>query len=245
MEPKCDTREYRQIPIAHIATDTIKNIILFAAAEADAHERIKFYLAILKRSAFRTTAGKFFKELVLSWFYAHTDVSIPCHAANATSPFLQIPACGGDRTGFFGSKSALKKKAHGKALPLLLLPESQSFPTADAIVLTEEFIITIQITIANSHTARGTGFAAIQEHLSVVTKRSREWRHVFITDNQNSAKSLQNQTFNELPSGIRIYSAVFDVGIPSILREHVERFNNQKVSVSWLHAIGAYEVMIH
>ena len=231
-------------PIGHIATDTIKNIILYAAAEADAHERIRFYLVISKQSAFRTTAGKFFEELVLSWFFAHTNVFIPCHAADATSPPLRIPACGPNQTVFFCSKSALKKKARGKALPLLLLPGSQSFPTADAIVLTEEFIITIQVTIANSHTAKGTDFAAIEEHLSVVTKRSREWHHVFITDNQTSAKSLRNQTFKELPSWVRIYSAVFDVCTPTIHREHVEGFNNQRVSVSWLHAIGAYEVMI-
>ena len=244
MEPKGE--ESRQTPIGRIATDRIRDIILYAAAEAEAHERVKFYLTISKQPGFRTSAGKMFEEFVLSWFYAHSDNYIPCDATQATSPYLQIPACGGEgHTVFFSSKSALKKKTRGDTiLPLLLLPTSQSFATADAIILTEEFIITIQVTIADSHKAKGSGFATIEEHLSVVTKRSREWHHVFITDNQTSAKSLRNQTFKELPSWVRIYSAVFDVCTPTIHREHVEGFNNQRVSVSWLHAIGAYEVMI-
>lgn len=249
MEPKGDTSEYRQTPIGHIATDTIKKIILYAAAEANAHARIKFYNMISKQTAFRTTAGKFFEEFVLSWFHAHTDVSIPCHAADATSPPLQIPACGVDQTVFFGSTSALRKRSREKTFPMLLLPESERYPTADAIILTEKLIITIQVTIADNHKAKGAGFATISEDISVVVKLNKPWYHVFIADNEDSARSLRNQSFSELPSGVRIYSAVFDVGTPTILREHVVRFDNQRVSArvsaSWLRAIGAYESYDH
>ena len=231
MEPKGD--ESRQTSIGRIATDQIRDIILYAAAEAEAHERVRFYLTISKQPGFRISASKMFEEFVLSWFYAHSNNYVPCDAAQATSPYLQIPACGEEEhTVFFGSKSALKKKTRSDTiLPLLLLPTSQSFPTADAIILTEESIITIQVTIANSHKVKGSGFATIEQHLSVVAKRSRKWCHVFITDNEYSAMSLRNQTFSELPRRVQIYSAVFDVGTPSITRKQVEGFKNRRVSV--------------
>ena len=240
MEPEGDTEELRQSLIGYIATDRIKNIILYAAAEAEAHERIRFYLAISKQPGFRQTAGKMFEDLVLSWFYGHSNGHMPCFAAQDNSS-LQIPACGEDHTVFMGSKSAVQNAIRAKTLPLLLLPLSPAYRTADAIVLTEDFIITIQVTIADNHSVAPSGFAFIEEYLPSVTK---QWCHVFISDNENGAASLRSQTLNDLPSRIRIYSAVFDVGTPSIVRKHVEEFNNRKVSVSWLHAIGAYEVMI-
>jgi len=166
-----------------------------------------------------------FRDLVLSWFYAHSDGHIPCVAAQGTS-FLQIPACGEDNTIFIGRKTAVQNEIRAKTLPLMLLPLSPAFGTADAIVLTEEFVITLQVTIADNHTAKPGGFAIIEEYLP--DNRPNKWCHVFITDDEDVAASLRRQTFSDLPSQVRIYSAVFDVGTPSIRRKHVEEFNNQK-----------------
>lgn len=228
MEPEGLTEESRQISIGHIATDRIKNVILYAAAEAGAQERIKFYLKISKQPGFRTSAGTMFKEFVLSWLHAYSDVYIPCVAAQGTSSSFQIPACGENHTVFFASKNFLKENIRAKTLPLLLLPRSTAFPNASAIVLTDEFIITIQVTISDSHAVDGDGFAIIEDHLPGVTKRLKKWRHVFITDNENTATSLRRQNFSHIPSKVAIYSAVFDVGIPSIARKHVEEFKNKQ-----------------
>jgi hypothetical protein len=245
MEPKGLTEGLRRISIGHIATDRIKNIILYAAAEAKAQKRIDFYFTISTQPGFRTSVGNMFEEFVLSWLYAHSDAYISCVAAQRTSPSLQIPACGpgGDNTVFFASKTFFRKNIGVKTPPLLLLPTSPAFSTADAIVLTQEFIITIQVTISDKHTANVDGFALIEDYLPSKTKRSKKWCHVFITDDESSATSLRSQTFSGIPSQIEIYSAVFDVGMPSISRKHVEGFNERKneVSVSWLHAAGAYD----
>jgi hypothetical protein len=49
---------------------------------------------------------------------------------------------------------------------------------------------------------------------------------------------------SDLPKGILVYSAVFDVGRSEITLELMEAFDEKKVSGSWLHAMGAYWVKI-
>jgi hypothetical protein len=78
MEPKGLTKELRQISIPCQATDRIKDIILYAATEAGAQQQLNFYLRISKQPGFRTSAGKMFKEFVLSWLYAHSEGYLCC-----------------------------------------------------------------------------------------------------------------------------------------------------------------------
>jgi len=93
---------------------------------------------------------------------------------------------------------------------LCLLPVVDNFPTADAIVLTKAHLITIQVTIANSHSANPDGFTKIGEYIPATVIKTRKWCHVFITDDEKSAKSLRKP----LPQspGIGVYSAVFKYG---------------------------------
>ena len=235
MEPNGLTKELRQESIRYIATDRIKNIILYAAANAQAQDRLSFYLTISKEPGFRKFAGAMFKDLALSWFYG--NCYIPCVTAqlDCTSS-LQIPYCGENNTVFFASKKALRKDLRMKSLPLLLFPTSPEFTTIDAVVLTEESIITIQVAISDSHPVNRGDFAIIEDYLPNATRRSKRWCHVFITDDENSATSLRSQTFKGLPSEVQIYSTVFDVGTPGIDRELVEDFNNKKNKVSVLAA---------
>jgi hypothetical protein len=152
---------------------------------------------------------------------------------------LQIPACGEKQTVFFGSKNGLKNTNMDR-LPLCLLPTSRTFATVDAIVLTDKFIITIQVTISAERSAKSDGFATIRASLPTGIAEN-EWCHVFITDTDDHAASLRNQTLSEVPSNIQIYSGVFDVDRRSgISREHLEAFDEHKVSASWLHVVVAY-----
>src|ERR1700691_6390657 len=57
----------RQVPIAEMATDRIKSIISYAAADADAEDGIKFYHTISKHPDFRISAGQMFEKFVLCW----------------------------------------------------------------------------------------------------------------------------------------------------------------------------------
>jgi hypothetical protein len=152
------------------------------------------------------------------------------------SSVLEIPACEKERAYFFGSKTALmslKKASLGK-LPVCLLPTSKAFVAVDAIILTKDSIITIQVTISDKHSAK-SGFDDVEE---AGIRKGRSWCHVFITDNDRRAESLRGQTLGDLPKDISLHSAVFDIG--RIYHEHLHAFDNKKVSGSWLHAIGAH-----
>ena len=191
MEPEGDTEDLRRILIGDIATDHIRDIILCASTEAKANKQIEFYFTISKQPGFKTSAGKMFKELVLSWLYTHSNCSIPSIAAQSTSSRLKIPACRENNTLFFDSETAVENSIKAKsARPLMLIPTSLAFPTVNAIILTKTCIITVQITLSANHSASNTGFDLIDNHLPSTTKKSKKWQHVFITDNLNKAASL-------------------------------------------------------
>ena len=226
-----------------MATNYIRDIILYAAAEVDANELIRFYHLISKIPDFRASAGNMFERFVLSWLSSDPNAPLlicsPAAASDPDNPVLEIPACGMERTSFFGSYTALKK-ARVDQLPLCLLPTSQTFAAVDAIIYTEDSIITVQVTISNEHSAKGDGLTAIEKAIPSRIKKNRKWCHVFITDNDKNATSLRGQTLSDLPKRFSIYSGVFDIGQLTRARTSIEAFDEKRVSRSWLHANGAY-----
>jgi hypothetical protein len=108
------------------------------------------------------------------------------------------------------------------------------------------------VTISHRHTTEESGFTTIKQNLPTITavaKRTNEgrkkrkkkdkgplWCHVFITDDEEKAKSLRAQTLSELPRGIFVYSAVFSVGEFDVTSERMRRLEEEMVSESWLYA---------
>lgn len=222
----------RQVPIACMATDRIKTIVLYAAADADAQLRIRFFLKLSKQPGFQDFMGQIFGAFVQSWLYFFPEKEpLLCLPAVTRLPNLQISACGEEQTAFFHCPAALKKlKVHD--LPLCLLPTtSQTFANADAIILADNFIITIQVTISDNHSTHGDSFNIIEKSLPdhLIKKSKDHWYHVFITDSDNKAASLRYQTLCRLPKNIHVYSGVFNVGRSGITRKHLEAINEIKV----------------
>ncbi|KAH9031086.1 hypothetical protein EDB84DRAFT_180018 [Lactarius hengduanensis] len=226
IRPESQNRKGRRRQISEMATDHIKMIISYAAAEATAQDRIYFYQTISTRPEFSAPADKMFKAFVLCWLYARPNVeSLRCFATD--QPDLEIPACGEKQTTFFDSKNGLRT-VNGNKLPLCLLPRSANFTTADAIVITGESIITIQVTLSDRHSAEGSGVDEINKLVPCRLRRDK-LRHVFVTNDVNMAASLRNQTFTEIPENIIIYSGAFDIGRSGVTREHMEVFNEKKI----------------
>ncbi len=238
IRPKDQNRNGRMIQITEMATDHIKTIISYAATDAKAQEQIKFYHTISTQPGFRASAGKMFERFVLSWLYARSNME-PIHCFATGQLDLEIPACGEEQTTFFNSKNCLENVNWDQFLPLCLLPTSKSFPSADAIVITDESVITIQVTVSDQHSKKGSGFTDIKKLIPPGLRRD-NWRHVFITDDDDRAVSLRNQTLRGLLEDILLYSGVFDIGRSSVTRKHMEAFNEKKVSGFWLHRIAAY-----
>ena len=170
LHPETKSEEGRQVPIADVATDRIKTIISYAAADAKAEERVKFYYMISKEPTFSTSQGKMFERFVLTWLPSYNMAPLSCTPkhADGQQPKLEIPSCGcDDAHKICGSLNDLSKTIVN-TFPFCFLPSSGSFPTADTIVITKQSIITIQVTITRTHDTKKKGFEDIKASLPTI-----------------------------------------------------------------------------
>ncbi len=244
--PEDDSEKGRQVMVAVFASKRVETIIAHAVANARAEERLKFYDMISRHTWLRSPVGHLFEIVVLTWLSARSGVPpLTCHPAIKTGPAIDIPAPGNDATIFFGSSTGSKnevRKMVTKKEILCLLPLRANFTTADAIVITPQYIITIQVTIADKHSAKGHGFDEIKDYVPLSIINARKWCHVFVTDNKKSAKSLR-KPLPQFPN-IGIYSAIFNYGRAkddnsetNIGFDDMKAFDERRVCEHWLHAI--------
>ncbi|KAH9025050.1 hypothetical protein EDB84DRAFT_1440509 [Lactarius hengduanensis] len=142
-------------------TDHIAQIVAHAYAKHDNAVRLSFYKAMSGHMWFAASAGYLLENYMLLWFSdALAAHSLHCTLAKAGSAELKIPVCGKNQK-FFSSVAGLKGANSLKPHPYCLIPVSQRFTTADAIVLTDEFVITVQVTVSSTHDAKEAGFDSI------------------------------------------------------------------------------------
>ncbi|KAH9010580.1 hypothetical protein EDB85DRAFT_1211358 [Lactarius pseudohatsudake] len=233
VRPEVDEdRGGRRVPLAEMASEHIREIISCAAAGAEAQKRVEFFRTISTQPSFKASAGDMFESFVLSWLYAGSNLE-PLRCFATGEPILEIPTCGKEKTTFSGSDDAVEN-VNWDELPLCLMPTVKNYPTADAIVITDESIITIQVTVSYRHKAKETGFTKIEKLISSHVTRDK-WFHVFVTDGDRAAASLQDQYLPEVPEDIVIYSTVFDIGRSAVTRENMKAFNEKRLcnSLVW------------
>jgi hypothetical protein len=244
--PKGKDEVGRQILVADIATDHIRAIISYAIADATAQERTNFYYTISKEPKFSVSLGKIFKHFVLTWLASDDLAPLPCTSINTHSPQLTVSACGWKGTQkICGSLNDLQKTTVD-TLPLCFLPSA----SVDAIIFTEHFIITIQITNSRSQNTKKRFFSDIKKNLPTITitpgKKAKQyvkpptWCHVFITDHEKKTRALRHQKLTELPRDVHPYSAVFDVDQFKVKSEHMRHLDEVRVRAPWLHTISTY-----
>lgn len=84
----------------------------------------------------------------------------------------------------------------------------------DAIVCSGTCIITIQVTMSETHPLNPRVFKLIKASLPKRFRKRRRWCHVFITDEEEKAKRLQTKSYQGLENigfFISIYSSVLNV----------------------------------
>jgi hypothetical protein len=109
--------------------------------------RLSFYKAMSRDAWFSASAGNIFKTGVLLWLrHPPAKGFLLCVPASDGSTPLEIPACRHNMK--FFSKPTDLKDVDEQNLPKCLVPVHQIFPTLEAIVLTNLFVITIQMTAA-------------------------------------------------------------------------------------------------
>ena len=198
------------------ASNYILGFVSRAYAKLDLATRQRFYNAISGHTWFGASAGHIFESGVLLWFrYSPAGELLSCnpaeeHLTGYPVPVLEIPVCGENMK--FISKTEDLRLVAGFDLPVCLVPVPQTFPTADAIVLTEEYIITVQMTVASRHDTNRIGFQTIHDGLPSAFREAHTWCHVFVTDTEDKAKSLRKLQVDPVGTkGIHVYSAFIDI----------------------------------
>ncbi|KAI0290641.1 hypothetical protein B0F90DRAFT_591568 [Multifurca ochricompacta] len=182
-------------------------------AAQDVLHQIRFYNMVSNHLWFKGSAGYMFETIVLAWLCANSESSRT--PAQSASPQLTIPMCQ-------GCCMLSSKEQHDlgdlndRETPFCVIPVSKAFPSVDAMIITDNHIITIQVTVASKHSVKSTGFLQIVNKFPKGFQMFRKWCHVFVTDRaKNAASLLTTWTERDLELdgdiNIPIYSAVLDV----------------------------------
>ena len=232
----------RRIAIVEFGTNLLREIFARVYAQQDQAVRYSFYKTIREHSWFDSPAGYIFEIHVLLWFWHYNTYSplLYCTGIKANSRSLQIPLFEGNLKFFFKAEELKIIGEPGK--PICLVPTSGTFFSLNAIVLTNNAVITVQITIALEHDAKEEEFDLIYRNLPPGLLEKRPHRcHVFITDKEITAKSLREQNHTQIPNGTLVYSTAISVGsmdssIPAT-EERIDALEKARVSVHWLYVI--------
>ena len=117
------------------------------------------------------------------------------------------------------------KSANRRQISFAWIPASRSDASFDAVMCTQNDIITIQVTVAATHSVKATGFERLKKYLPKKFKESRRWSHVFVTDHDDTAAKLRRKNYtvaDETGISINIYTAVLDISLiqydPEVLK---------------------------
>jgi len=112
-----------------------------------------------------------------------------------------------------------------------LLTVPQTCAPVDAIVCTKEAIITVQVAVSYSlrYRAGPNDFERIHAQLPVLFGETRRWCHVFVTGDEENAVPLRYVPTKDLPADLNIYSAVFDLGRLSSIRERLGELIEERI----------------
>lgn len=123
------------------------------------------------------------------------------------------------------------------------MPLSRTFPTLNAIVLTDTVVITVQITIALQHDANKQEFDLIYKNLppGLLSKQPDRY-HIYRQREQR--QTLREQNHTQVPDGTLVYSTAFSVeSIDSTVlatERRMDALEKARVSMHWLYAIWCF-----
>ncbi|KAH9035027.1 hypothetical protein EDB85DRAFT_951016 [Lactarius pseudohatsudake] len=176
------TKDSRQVVTVEFASGHLLGFISSAYAERDHAMRQSFYKEISGHEWFSTSADRIFETHILLWFrYASAEDYFPCIHAVGALHLLNIPSCGENMV-FFSNADDLKDMVDEHERQKCLVPVSATFPTLNAIVITHEFVITVQMSVASGGDADNIGFEKVYDYLPSTVLAKRQKCHVFLTD---------------------------------------------------------------
>lgn len=223
-----------------VATSYLSGLVMGEIAKIDVADQVTFYHRASSVPQFKGTLGYIFEKYFLVWLYSAEQADV-LHCTAKSSRF---------KTSAESSKSKRPKRnvelsslqplgrkkltvingdsnfanAKDSNTPFGWLPASRVFPSFDVVMCTDDFIITIQLTVSSTHSMKPAGFIRLKENLPARFEKARTWCHVFVTDSVEKATSLRRQRYKfAKKEGISIYSAVFDVSKCKFSSDDVQR----------------------
>ena len=196
-----------------VTTPYLCDIVKEEIVKHDAAHRAWFYQQASDLPQFQGTLGCLFKKYFFAWINSKHANPIQCTPKSPKRSVANIilRPLGHERVSVFSRDSEFGT-AKDKELPFSWLPASRNFPTFDAIICTNEHIITIQVAMSSKHTMSPDGFKQLNENLSPGFGSARTWHHIFLTDCKESATSLRRQDHKvAADQAVLIHSAVLDI----------------------------------
>ncbi|KAI0294309.1 hypothetical protein B0F90DRAFT_1821336 [Multifurca ochricompacta] len=177
IHPEGLTSEKRPIAIMRIETSYLNCFVIEAIAAQDLLPQSKFYFGVSHHSWFKSSAGYMFDMAVLSWLCVNSESKeLTCTPARSASPQLTIPVCQGWCMLSYKDPDTLKYLSDCKRpFCVIPIPASKAFPGVDAMIFTDDHIITIQVMIAPEHSVKSRGLVQIPNSLAKAFRKSRKW----------------------------------------------------------------------
>ena len=220
----------RDLPVLRVGTPYLREFVVQAIAKIDAAKQVSFYTETSGHPYFRSAFGYIFKKVFYLWLSSDPDNEIRCTAwPSSAEPtrstrstetnsitLEQVKLChlrpvGINRVAVYRGETAFES-ANKHLTPFAWIPASRSTSTFDAVICTDTHIITIQVTIAATHTVNHKGFDSLMKNLPDGFHKKRSWCHVFVTDRDDVAAKLGGKHY-VLPSKMKIliHTAVLNI----------------------------------
>ena len=232
----------RDLSILRVATPHLSSFVKNAIATIDAAKQISFYSQASGHPFFRGAFGYVFEKYFYVWFSSiplanHDDNSellstlAPSQPRSNALKRLPLQPVGWEKVIVHGGVSGERgyKTANKHEVPFGWIPSPRSDASFDAVMCTKTHIVTIQVTVAASHTINPNGFEALATYLPKKFQKERKWAHVFVTNHPDTASKLGRKKYT-VPRKVSIYTAVLNISTFSFSSEILNRAKKPSVS---------------
>jgi hypothetical protein len=226
----------RVISTQQVATSHLRDFVVRAVAKIDAAKQVSFYAQASSHPSFRGAFGYVFENFFYIWLSSDPNKpkcklsctaspgstrSKPTRSARSTTykpELLNLRPVGYGNVIVYGGEAGKNgyKSANDHDIPFAWIPASRADASFDAVICTDKDIITIQATVAATHSVKATGFKGLESNLPKLFQKHRRWSHVFVTDQHDTAAKLRRKNYrvaDEMDISIGIYTAVLDISL--------------------------------
>ncbi|KAH9062572.1 hypothetical protein EDB83DRAFT_842201 [Lactarius deliciosus] len=228
----------RSVPVARVATGHIDEVILKAAVNANAYNnRLEFYDSPRLDKSFRSTAEHIQKSYLFAELSNLPDSMptfwAPCRGTASEAPVLEIPVCPKHRSITLTDLSSMRDMETPRLrTPFCLLIEPLTDAAVDAIVCSDDAIITFQVIVSHPHDTSLGGFEHIRSQLPALFTggEARRWCHVFVATDTKDEEALRDD-LKEVPQAdlnVTIYTIRFEVVWLYPIQERLKELINER-----------------